>query len=90
MYFIINLALADLLKVAIDLPMPAVSSMHGKWVFGKLGCDFYGWTSGLFGFVSITTLALMAIERYSIMRETLKAASFSRKAKLSKYSNFMQ
>jgi hypothetical protein len=32
-----NLAVADLFKVALDLPMSAASSFYAKWIFGKLG-----------------------------------------------------
>jgi hypothetical protein len=36
-HFIINLAIADILKVLIDLPMTGISSFYGRWVFEDIG-----------------------------------------------------
>lgn len=35
------------------------------------GCDFFGFCGGLFGFTSITTMVLMTIERYLIIKNPL-------------------
>jgi hypothetical protein len=40
-HFIINLAIADILKVLIDLPMTGISSFYGRWVFGEIGWHFF-------------------------------------------------
>jgi r-opsin len=83
---LLNLALSDLLKVAISLPMPVISSFYGKWIFGQLGSTFYAWTSGLFGFVNIVTLAVMSFERYLIMRDSINVARiFNGKIKIGYY-----
>ena len=36
-YFIINLALADLLLLLSNVPMCFVSSLKNKWIFGQIG-----------------------------------------------------
>ena len=46
------------------------------------GCDFYGITSGLFGFVSIFTLTIMSIERYFVVNDPFKSSGFGPKLKL--------
>ncbi|CAF1118032.1 unnamed protein product [Brachionus calyciflorus] len=35
--FLINLAIADIFKVMINLPMTAISSFYGKWIFEQKG-----------------------------------------------------
>ena len=49
------------------------------------GCDFYGFCGGLFGFVSITTMLLMTIERYVIIRNPLISIDFKIKPIISRY-----
>jgi len=80
--FLINLTLSDLLKLDISMPMTVISSFNGKWYFGKMGCDFCGFTVGLFGFISISTLALMSIERFMIVKSPLRAFKFNFKMKV--------
>ncbi|RNA24474.1 arthropsin type [Brachionus plicatilis] len=76
-YFLINLAIADLGKVLACIPMNAVSSFNTNWSFGQLGCDIYGLASGLFGFVSITTMVFMSLERYLMVKNPLFALKLS-------------
>ncbi|KER28192.1 hypothetical protein T265_13638, partial [Opisthorchis viverrini] len=64
-WFTINLAVADLgLTISCCFPMKVISMFQRKWIWGKVGCDFYGFAGGLFGFTSITTLATIAYLRY--------------------------
>ncbi|KAG5445386.1 rhodopsin, partial [Clonorchis sinensis] len=64
-WFTVNLAVADLgLTISCCFPLKAISLFRGKWIWGKVGCDFYGFAGGLFGFTSITTLAAVAYLRY--------------------------
>lgn len=72
-FFLINLAIADLLKVLTNIPMSATSSINGKWMFNEVGCDFYGFSGGLFGFVSIVTMVFMSVERYIIIKSPFKS-----------------
>lgn len=36
-YFLINLAIADLFKILVNIPMNMFSSFHGKWMFDQIG-----------------------------------------------------
>ncbi|CAF0844350.1 unnamed protein product [Brachionus calyciflorus] len=81
-YFLINLAIADLGKILSCLPMNAVSSYYQKWIFGQLGCDIYGIAGGLFGFVSITTMVFMSIERYLMIKNPLFALKLTNRTVL--------
>ena len=38
-HFLINLAVSDLLKTLLIIPMNIISSFKGKWLFGQTGMD---------------------------------------------------
>ena len=81
-HFIINLTIADLLKVLFCMPFNSISSLIGRWVFGEFGCNLYGFFSSVFGYMSIVILALMSIERYLIVKDPFKSIEFSTKSKI--------
>ena len=109
----INLAVADILKVMINLPLNIVSSYYATWMFGQFGklilllcwvlinikywlsrfykgCDVYGFAGGLFGFISVSTLALMSIERYLVVTFPLRMLHFSKNLKIcNDFTNFV-
>ena len=49
-----------------------------KGFFAQIGCDLYGIFGGLFGFISITTMAFMSIERFLIVKNPLFALKITR------------
>ena len=36
-YFLVNLALTDILKMLINIPMTLTSAFHQSWMFGYIG-----------------------------------------------------
>nr|QQY02470.1 opsin 3 [Cryptocotyle lingua] len=69
-WFTINLAISDIgLSITCCFPMKAVAMFQRKWIWGKVGCDFYGVSGGLFGFASIATLATIAYLRYNTIAQ---------------------
>ena len=40
-FFVANLALADILKVVLDMPLTLISSLRGEWRFGQIGIIFF-------------------------------------------------
>ncbi|XP_072021979.1 rhodopsin, GQ-coupled-like [Amphiura filiformis] len=60
---IINLACSDLLMVFFEFPMMFLSTVHGRWLFGEVGCDAYAWGGAMFGVLSIATLTAIAFDR---------------------------
>ncbi|CAK9297306.1 unnamed protein product [Gordionus sp. m RMFG-2023] len=63
-----NLALSDLFMLTSNCPLNFVSGLYGRWVFGEIGCDIYGFSGCVFGLTSINTIALISIDRlYSVM-----------------------
>ncbi|THD26787.1 Rhabdomeric opsin [Fasciola hepatica] len=61
----INLAISDLAFSAVNgFPVKSIASFNQRWGWSKFMCDFYGYTSGLFGFASLTTMMMISVERY--------------------------
>ncbi|EDO41157.1 predicted protein, partial [Nematostella vectensis] len=61
---VVALSTTDLLTACITLPMAAGTSALGRWVYGSLGCQLYGFCSKFLVYVSIYTISLIALNRY--------------------------
>ena len=64
----INLSVAHILKGFSNVPMNVISSIYGEWIFEQTGCNFYGFTGGFFSFICISTMSLISIERYIVVK----------------------
>ncbi len=51
----------------------------------QTGCQLYGYAGGLFGFLSINTLAVIALDRYRVVTKPLQAATSMSKKKMTRY-----
>ncbi|KAK7136324.1 hypothetical protein R3I94_014842 [Phoxinus phoxinus] len=63
-YFIVNLAVADLLLSSTVLPFSAVFEMLGRWVFGRTFCDVWAAMDVLCCTASIMSLCVISVDRY--------------------------
>ncbi|XP_033996211.1 alpha-1B adrenergic receptor-like [Trematomus bernacchii] len=63
-YFIINLALADLLLGSTVLPVSASLEILDHWVFGRVFCDVWAALDVLCCSASILSLCLISIDRF--------------------------
>ncbi|KAJ8281553.1 hypothetical protein COCON_G00040720 [Conger conger] len=63
-YFIINLAIADLLLGTTVLPVSATQEILNSWVFGKIFCDIWAALDVLCCTASIMSLCVISIDRY--------------------------
>ncbi|XP_013407359.1 rhodopsin, GQ-coupled-like [Lingula anatina] len=63
---ILNLSWSDLM-MSTAVPMVTVAALEGKWVFGKVGCDIHAMVVGIFGLMSMNTIAAIAFERYKVI-----------------------
>ncbi|CAI9739459.1 Full=Rhodopsin [Octopus vulgaris] len=73
--FIINLAMSDLSFSAINgFPLKTISAFMKKWIFGKVACQLYGLLGGIFGFMSINTMAMISIDRYNVIGRPMAAS----------------
>lgn len=63
-YFIVNLAVADLLISAIVLPFSAILEILDRWVFGRVFCNIWAAVDVLCCTASIMSLCVISVDRY--------------------------
>ncbi|XP_076462001.1 LOW QUALITY PROTEIN: alpha-1A adrenergic receptor-like [Babylonia areolata] len=63
-YFIVNLAIADLLLGTMVLPLSASLEVFKKWLFGPVVCDIWAAIDVLCCTASIFSLCVISIDRY--------------------------
>lgn len=63
-YFIVNLAVADLLISAIVLPFSAILEIMDRWVFGRVFCNIWAAVDVLCCTASIMSLCVISVDRY--------------------------
>ncbi|XP_077402799.1 alpha-1A adrenergic receptor-like [Vanacampus margaritifer] len=71
-YFIINLAIADLLLSTTVLPVSATLEILDYWVFGRIFCDIWAAVDVLCCTASIMSLCVISIDRYIGVRYPLQ------------------
>ncbi|CAH8664756.1 unnamed protein product [Heterobilharzia americana] len=65
---VVNLAVSDFGFSAVNgFPLKTMSAFNNFWPWGKTACDLYGLAGGLFGFVSLSTIAAVAVDRYMVI-----------------------
>lgn len=74
-YFIINLAMADLLLGTTVLPVSATKEILNYWVFGRIFCDIWAALDVLCCTASIMSLCVISIDRYIGVRYPLQYPS---------------
>uniref|UniRef100_A0AAY3ZZV7 G-protein coupled receptors family 1 profile domain-containing protein n=1 Tax=Denticeps clupeoides TaxID=299321 RepID=A0AAY3ZZV7_9TELE len=71
-FFIVNLAIADLLLSIIVLPFSASLEVLGCWVFGRVFCNIWAAVDVLCCTASIMSLCIISIDRYIGVKYCLK------------------
>ncbi|XP_055060763.1 alpha-1A adrenergic receptor [Misgurnus anguillicaudatus] len=71
-FFIVNLAIADLLLSIIVLPFSASLEVFGCWVFGRIFCNIWAAVDVLCCTASILSLCIISIDRYIGVKYCLK------------------
>lgn len=71
-FYIVNLAVADLLVSLICLPVNAINGVSMVWLFGSSMCKFFGFFPMVSLCVSIFTLMMIAVDRYLAICRPLK------------------
>lgn len=62
-YFILGLAIADLLVAMVNMPLFAMVILLGRWPLGVIFCDTFSFMDHAFSHVSIILVALISIDR---------------------------
>lgn len=63
-FFILSLALSDVLMATLCMPLSVAASLEGKWIFGLRACQMQGYLINILAAISLHTMALTAIHRY--------------------------
>ncbi|XP_056135726.1 neuropeptide Y receptor type 2 [Lampris incognitus] len=63
-FFIVNLAVADLLVNTLCLPFTLVYTLYGEWMFGQVLCFMLPFAQGMAVNVSTITLSVIALDRH--------------------------
>ncbi|XP_028434832.1 alpha-1A adrenergic receptor [Perca flavescens] len=63
-YFIVNLAVADLLLSSTVLPFSAILEIVDRWVFGRVFCNVWAAVDVLCCTASIMSLCVISVDRY--------------------------
>ncbi|XP_062864860.1 alpha-1D adrenergic receptor [Trichomycterus rosablanca] len=71
-FFIVNLAIADLLLSLVVLPFSASLEVLGCWVFGRIFCNIWAAVDVLCCTASILSLCIISIDRYIGVKHCLK------------------
>ncbi|KAJ3614698.1 hypothetical protein NHX12_018269 [Muraenolepis orangiensis] len=71
-FFIVNLAVADLLLSIIVLPFSASLEVLGCWLFGRVFCNIWAAVDVLCCTASILSLCVISIDRYIGVKHCLK------------------
>ncbi|EPQ05294.1 Opsin-5 [Myotis brandtii] len=60
----VNLAVCDLGISVVGKPFTIISCFCHRWVFGWIGCRWYGWAGFFFGCGSLITMTAVSLDRY--------------------------
>lgn len=63
-FFIVNLAVADLLTNTLCLPFTLIYTLHGEWRLGQVLCFMLPYAQGMAVHVSTITLNIIALDRH--------------------------
>ncbi|XP_022089618.1 orexin receptor type 2-like isoform X2 [Acanthaster planci] len=78
-YYIVNLALADILVSLVCLPFSVVVDISETWFFGDVLCSIIPYIQNTAVSVSIFTLTMIAVDRYLAICRPLKFQISSRR-----------
>lgn len=64
---IFNLAISDFAVCCFGTPLSCSSSFVGYWLYGKIGCEYYGFLNYYCGCISLNSYAAIALVRFNII-----------------------
>ncbi|XP_018331973.1 octopamine receptor beta-2R [Agrilus planipennis] len=71
-YFVVSLALADMLVAMVAMTFNFLNQVYGKWVFGYFMCDFWNSMDVYFSTASILHLCCISVDRYYAIVKPLR------------------
>ena len=74
-FFMVNLAVCDLMVVCFNMPFMAAMAAYNDWVYGAVWCKLTNVMQGVAVISSIFTLTVISRERFFAVRKPMKARS---------------
>lgn len=62
-FFILNLAMSDIVMCLFAVPFTPLQSFTGKWLFGDILCTLFPFSQGVSVYISTLTLTIIAVDR---------------------------
>ena len=66
-FFIVNLALSDILLCVISVPLTPIYFVMGRWAFGRILCKLLPMVQSVSVYISSFTLTSIAVDRYFVI-----------------------
>lgn len=63
-YFVVSLAMADMLVALVAMTFNASVELSGRWFFGPIVCDLWNSSDVYFSSASILNLCCISVDRY--------------------------
>lgn len=76
-YYLLSLAVADLLCGLLVVPLSVHAAAAGRWVFGGLVCRLAGYLEVTLWSVSVYTFMWISVDRYLAVRKPLRYETVS-------------
>ena len=71
-FYLVSLAMADLLVATLVMPIAIVVQITGRWWFGVIACDIYVLFDSMLCTASILNLCCISLDRYFAITKPLK------------------
>ena len=71
-FYLVSLAMADLLVASLVMPIAIVVQITGRWWFGVIACDIYVLFDSMLCTASILNLCCISVDRYFAITKPLK------------------
>ena len=66
-FFILNLAVSDVVMCLFAVPFTPLQSFTGKWLFGDVLCTLFPFSQGVSVYISTLTLTIIALDRFVVI-----------------------
>lgn len=76
-YYLLSLAVADLLCGLFVVPLSVYPAITGRWMFGDLMCRLVGYVEVTLWSVSVYTFMWISVDRYLAVRKPLRYETVS-------------
>ncbi|ESO94606.1 hypothetical protein LOTGIDRAFT_71923, partial [Lottia gigantea] len=72
-YFLVNMAIADILVAVCCIPMTVAEIVYQVWIFGEFMCKVTGYLQGIYVGASVLTIVCMSVDRFVAIRYPMKS-----------------